>query len=113
MAHGQNAVLGFGQRVVIGVADAPDRALDTGFGEPHAAASWYPANDHPSDKATYQITVTAPRALTVEANGNATYGVVLTARSPGTREAIGRNSPRTSTGASGFMSQSSSWLAAP
>jgi aminopeptidase N len=30
------------------------------FGEPHAASSWYPVNDHPSDKATFHLAVTVP-----------------------------------------------------
>jgi len=33
------------------------------------AASWFPCNDHPLDKATYSITVTAPKPYTVAANG--------------------------------------------
>jgi aminopeptidase N len=39
------------------------------FGEPEGAASWYPVNDHPMDKALYTIRVTAPSDLTVAANG--------------------------------------------
>jgi aminopeptidase N len=30
------------------------------FGEPHSASSWYPVNDHPSDKATFHLAVTMP-----------------------------------------------------
>jgi aminopeptidase N len=38
--------------------------------EPGAAAQWwYPGNDYPSDKATYDVTVTAPKALTAVTNG--------------------------------------------
>jgi aminopeptidase N len=33
------------------------------------AASWYPVNDHPRDKATYTIKITAPDGLQVFANG--------------------------------------------
>jgi aminopeptidase N len=40
------------------------------FGEPQGAAGWYPVNDHPSDKATYTVHVTAPSTLTVAANGD-------------------------------------------
>jgi aminopeptidase N len=39
------------------------------FGEPEGAASWYPVNDHPKDKALYRISVTAPSDLTVASNG--------------------------------------------
>jgi aminopeptidase N len=38
-------------------------------GQPEAAASWYPANDHPSDKATYDFEITVPDGLTAIANG--------------------------------------------
>ncbi len=37
--------------------------------EPYGAHGWYPCSDHPSDKATYTIRVTAPSELTVVANG--------------------------------------------
>jgi Peptidase family M1 domain/Peptidase M1 N-terminal domain len=38
-------------------------------GEPHGAATWFPVNDHPSDKASYTFHVRAPAALKVVANG--------------------------------------------
>jgi aminopeptidase N len=38
-------------------------------GEPQVAATWYAVNDHPRDKATYDITVTAPSALAALSNG--------------------------------------------
>jgi aminopeptidase N len=38
-------------------------------GEPQGSPAWYPANDNPRDKATYQFTVTVPKGLTVMANG--------------------------------------------
>jgi aminopeptidase N len=49
--------------------------------QPVGAPSWFPCNDHPSDKATYRITVTTEASYTVAATG------VLTARrrSAGTR----------------------------
>jgi aminopeptidase N len=37
--------------------------------EPNGAATFFPCNDHPSDKATYEIRVTAPDDLDVAANG--------------------------------------------
>lgn len=37
--------------------------------QPHGAATLFPANDHPSDKATYRFRVTAPDGLDVVANG--------------------------------------------
>ena len=38
-------------------------------GQPHVAATWFPVNDHPSDKASYTFEVTVPRGLTAVANG--------------------------------------------
>lgn len=37
--------------------------------EPHGAATLFPANDHPSDKASYELRVTVPDGLDVAANG--------------------------------------------
>jgi aminopeptidase N len=39
------------------------------IGEPDVAAAWFPVNDHPRDKATYTIRITAPSALSALANG--------------------------------------------
>jgi aminopeptidase N len=38
-------------------------------GEPQGSPAWYPANDNPRDKATFDFTVTVPAGLTVMANG--------------------------------------------
>jgi aminopeptidase N len=40
--------------------------------EPAGAATWFPANDHPVDKAEYRIEVTVPSDLGVIANGRRT-----------------------------------------
>jgi aminopeptidase N len=37
--------------------------------EPNAASTWFPSSDHPSDKATYDIRVRAPKGLTAVSNG--------------------------------------------
>jgi aminopeptidase N len=37
--------------------------------QPHGAPSWFPCNDHPGDKATYSITVTAPADYHVAVTG--------------------------------------------
>jgi aminopeptidase N len=37
--------------------------------EPNAASTWFPANDHPSDKASYTFRVTVPKDRSVIANG--------------------------------------------
>ncbi|MFF2925934.1 M1 family metallopeptidase [Streptomyces celluloflavus] len=38
-------------------------------GEPHSATSWYPSNDHPSEKATFALTATVPEGWTAIGNG--------------------------------------------
>jgi aminopeptidase N len=38
-------------------------------GEPQGSSAWYPVNDNPRDKATYDFSVTVPEGLTVMANG--------------------------------------------
>ncbi|MFF2504594.1 M1 family metallopeptidase [Streptomyces sp. NPDC058067] len=37
--------------------------------EPNAASTWFPSSDHPADKATYDITIKAPKGLTGVSNG--------------------------------------------
>ena len=37
--------------------------------EPDGASLWYPANDHPQDKATFRINITVPEGYTAAANG--------------------------------------------
>jgi aminopeptidase N len=39
------------------------------FSEPNGSPSWFPCNDHPSDKATYSFTVTVPGRYRAIANG--------------------------------------------
>jgi len=39
------------------------------IGEPHVADTWYPVNDHPSDKAAYTFLVTVPAGLEAVSNG--------------------------------------------
>jgi aminopeptidase N len=38
--------------------------------EPNAASTWFPSNDHPSDKATYRFDITVPQGKQVVANGD-------------------------------------------
>jgi hypothetical protein len=38
-------------------------------GQPHGAASWFPVNDHPLDKAAYTFRITVPEGLEAVANG--------------------------------------------
>lgn len=47
-------------------------AIDSGtyvLSEPAGAATWYPVNDHPSDKATYTFRITVPEGFEAVANG--------------------------------------------
>jgi aminopeptidase N len=39
------------------------------IGEPEGAATWFPANDHPSDKATFSYDITVPAGVEAVANG--------------------------------------------
>jgi aminopeptidase N len=51
----------------IGFLKTDDGAV--AIGEPEVAASWFPVNDHPRDKATYAVKITAPDGLTAMSNG--------------------------------------------
>ncbi|KQW48379.1 hypothetical protein ASC77_06350 [Nocardioides sp. Root1257] len=52
----------------IGMAVTADGQLRT-MQEPYGAFTWYPVNDHPSDKALYDVRVTAPRGWVGVSNG--------------------------------------------
>ncbi|MDH2414118.1 M1 family metallopeptidase [Nocardioides sp. CER19] len=39
-------------------------------GQPYGAATWFPVNDHPLDKASYSFSATVPRGLQAVANGS-------------------------------------------
>jgi aminopeptidase N len=51
----------------IGFLHTADGAI--AIGEPHVAASWYPVNDHPRDKATYTVAIAVPTDLVALSNG--------------------------------------------
>ena len=70
--------------VEIAYGGEPDPVISAGFptgwlttddggayviGEPDGAATWFPGNDHPSDKATFSFALTVPDDLTAGANG--------------------------------------------
>ncbi|WTK08339.1 M1 family metallopeptidase [Streptomyces sp. NBC_01530] len=42
------------------------------LGEPTGSMAWFPGNDHPSDKASYDIAVTVPKGLQAVSNGELT-----------------------------------------
>ena len=39
------------------------------LGQPESASTWFPVNDHPLDKATYDVEITVPKGLTAVGNG--------------------------------------------
>jgi aminopeptidase N len=49
-------------------------------GQPDGAPSWFPCNDHPSDKASFEIAVTTDAGYHVEANGTLIERSVLSSR---------------------------------
>jgi len=51
----------------VGWEELADGALVAG--QPNGAPSWFPCNDHPSDKATYRITMTVNSPYAVVSNG--------------------------------------------
>ncbi|MBQ0904819.1 M1 family metallopeptidase [Micromonospora sp. U21] len=50
-----------------GFLHTPDGAV--ALGQPDSAATWFPVNDHPSDKASYDLAVTVPDGLSALSNG--------------------------------------------
>jgi aminopeptidase N len=66
--------------VVVAYRGRPRPFQDTGWfptrdgafvaSQPRGAPSWFPCNDHPTDKASYSFTITVPRGLTAIANGS-------------------------------------------
>ena len=47
----------------------PDERSVYALAEPDGARYWFPANDHPRDKATFRFEIVVPQGLTVAANG--------------------------------------------
>ncbi|MEC4019690.1 M1 family metallopeptidase [Streptomyces sp. H27-D2] len=45
----------------------------TALGEPTGSMTWFPGNHHPSDKATYDISVTVPNVYKAVSNGELTH----------------------------------------
>jgi aminopeptidase N len=50
-------------------------------GQPRVAATWFPANDHPADKASFDFRVSVPEGLEVVANGRLVGETVCDGRS--------------------------------
>ena len=51
----------------VGFTPTSDGAI--AVGQPESAATWFPVNDHPSDKASYDFAVEVPDGYGVVANG--------------------------------------------
>ncbi len=51
--------------------------------QPSGAHTWFPSNDHPSDKATFDFEITVPQGLTAIANGEPESPVTGTDGTPG------------------------------
>lgn len=68
-----------GFTVVVDYSGIPQSLEGAGFihtddgtlvaGEPHSAASWFPVNDHPTDKASYSFEISVPEGLEAVSNG--------------------------------------------
>ncbi|MFC4146190.1 M1 family metallopeptidase [Micromonospora mangrovi] len=56
-----------GELGVGGFRATPDGAI--ALGQPESASTWFPVDDHPRDKATYDIAVTVPAGLAALSNG--------------------------------------------
>lgn len=53
----------------VGWFDLPGDAGSYVLSEPSGGATWFPANDHPADKATYTYRITVPEGYEAAANG--------------------------------------------
>ena len=65
------------------------RRRGAGFiaGEPHSCTLWYPCNDHPTDKATFELKATVPRPFAVVSVGKELPVVARRGRGAATRSA--------------------------
>jgi aminopeptidase N len=67
--HGTPADADLGDAVDSGWFDADTPGAGFIAGEPHSCTLWYPCNDHPTDKATFELRATVPRPFAVVSNG--------------------------------------------
>jgi aminopeptidase N len=73
-----------GDEVDSGWFDADTPGAGFIAGEPHSCTIWYPCNDHPTDKATFELRATVPRPFSVVSNG-AELPTTAATRPDGTR----------------------------
>jgi aminopeptidase N len=67
--HGSpGMIFGRGAPFEMGWVHFDDGAINV-WGEPDAAATWFPGNNHPRDKATYRFEITVPKPWIVAATG--------------------------------------------
>ncbi len=71
-----NSILGDG-----GWLHTDDGAI--ALGQPESASSWFPVNDHPLDKATYDLAITVPEGKAALSNGVPEGSTTRTAGPPG------------------------------
>jgi aminopeptidase N len=65
--HGKPRLLDEGVLGDNGVFPTADGFLVVG--QPHVAATWFPVNDHPRDKAVYAVAITVPKGVEAVSNG--------------------------------------------
>jgi aminopeptidase N len=79
LAHGRTFTVRMTYHGIPKVYIDPDGSQDgwiatadgaTAVNEPLGSMTWFPVNNHPSDKATYRISITVPRGLKGVSNGN-------------------------------------------
>src|SRR4051794_26023612 len=75
---GRNFTVIVGYRGTPTVVTDPDQSIEgwvptddgaVSVGEPQGSPGWFPCNDNPRDKATFDFAVTVPAGLTAMANG--------------------------------------------
>lgn len=59
----------YGQSFTVGLEYSDDPARLAFINQPDGANTWFPCNDHPSDKATYDFYITVPDGYQAVANG--------------------------------------------
>jgi aminopeptidase N len=77
--------------------------------QPSGAHTWFPANDHPSDKATFDFDITVPKGLTVIANGEPVDGPLVSGSPGGTATPVASQTPAIATASLRRETTTSHW----